>query len=120
MKRIIILAALALCACALTPEQKQAHASQYCEARGETRRAWALQAPPANASVYRRTAAAGGYAAPAGDQEEFWFSAPDGYTRLCVIDPRPNYSVCSGGYWDFRESDSGPEYMGGGQWICAT
>ena len=117
MKWIILSAVLALSACA-TPEQQHAQATQYCQARGEPRQgSW--QQPPANAYLYRQAAAQSGYQPPTSNQEEFWFTAADGYRRLCVINPSAS-RICSGGFWDFRDTDTGPEYQGGGQWMCAA
>lgn len=119
MRPIVFLAALMLASCALTPEQKQAQANRYCDLEGSHH--WTSIAPPANAQAYRDLGEAQRYGVSrTPHQEEFWFSSSDGLTRLCIFDPRPAYSVCSGGQWDFRETESGLQYVDGGEWICVT
>jgi hypothetical protein len=112
--RAVLLLVLALSACAITPERL---ANRYCGVSELGGKVWTLlTAPPANAEVYR---AAEDVEAPGRHEAEFWYRAEDA-TRLCIIDTRRDYALCSGGYWDFNETADGPVYDDGGQWICVS
>lgn len=109
-----------LASCASTPNQSRA--DQLCGVTqpDQRQRGWVNSSPPQDAGAYR-TIAVERFRAPRRDEREYWYRAADGVTRVCVVDARPSgYGSCTGGWTDLQASDSGPEFVDSGEWICVS
>lgn len=120
MKLAALLLTALLAGCATTTEQSRADQLCGVTQADQVQRGWSNSVPPQDAEAYRALAAERIGAADRREQE-YWYRAADGVTRVCIVDARPGgYGACTGGWIDARDAGDGPEFVDGGEWICVS